>query len=75
MIIASDYSDGKTPLIAAEAGKVKNAAGSAWVIRCGDGKGGTRYLCWYIAAATTRGGRLDMTQVFSIPMCTTGLEG
>ena len=39
------------------------------------GKGDTGHLCWYIAAATTRGGRLDMTQVFSIPMCATGLEG
>ena len=35
----------------------------------------TGHLCWYIAAATAGGGRLDMTQVSSIPMCATGLEG
>ena len=39
------------------------------------GKGDTGHLCWYIAAATAGGGRLDMTQVSSIPMCATGLEG
>ena len=28
-----------------------------------------------IATATAGGGRLDMPQVFSIPMCATGMEG